>query len=332
MIEKTLYIIGNGFDLYHWNETETFPHTGYGYFGCFLKKNYTECFDWLIRACNLPCDPLFTLTEGADWSKFEEALANFDGDEIWDHAQNYMDDSDPHRSGEASWEAERIVDDITQGMRKAFIHFLSELPYPENISSVHLPIRSESLFLSFNYTNTLERYYGVNPANICYIHGKASSDEDLQIGHGVHPSEFERQEVESSPPQGLSAEQTEMWRDEMSNQYSLSSELTNDEIDCYWTSSFKDTETNITERQTFFEMCDGIERVIIMGHSLSDVDLPYFEKIKNTVLSNAHWDISYHNSGDEEKFIKTLLQFGITSSKISTFELKTLAESSHLTL
>lgn len=44
-------------------------------------------------------------------------------------------------------------------------------------------INNNSLFLNFNYTDTLEKTYNICSENILYIHGKALNGDRLIIGH-----------------------------------------------------------------------------------------------------------------------------------------------------
>lgn len=43
-------------------------------------------------------------------------------------------------------------------------------------------IDEQDLFLTFNYTDTLEKIYKVSKDRICYIHGK--QNEEIYFGHG----------------------------------------------------------------------------------------------------------------------------------------------------
>ncbi|MBL4616580.1 MAG: bacteriophage abortive infection AbiH family protein [Robiginitomaculum sp.] len=317
MISKqTLCIIGNGFDLYDWNGKT--PNTSYKCFGEYLKDNEPEIYDAFAKHFSLD----------GNWGNFETVLSEPDIESIWDYLRNYMDDSNPHRSGEVSWEAEKYVGLLTNKMSEALRTFISGeaykhggIQYPKNLNGIQLHLPKNALYLSFNYTNTLERYYGILESRICYLHGKSGRDEDLIIGHGVDPEELEIPENLPVMPDNLSAEQQERWLEQMSDQYSFSAELTKEEVNQYWRESFKDTKVIIKEHDEFFQRCAGINRVIIMGHSLSGVDLPYFEEIKKKVDSNAHWSVSY-NSEDEKNHLRTAIKnLGVLDEQISLFQL-----------
>ena len=155
---QKLYVIGNGFDLYHSLDTK------YESFGCFLQKHHNDIYKLLIATC--------PLSSSSQWSDFESALGEFEAEEVWDRVRNYMNDYEPERSGEASWEAERIIDDLTSGLRKAFKDFILKVEYPESISDKKLNVDKNAHYLSFNYTDTLEHYYGVDRSDLLNIKNK----------------------------------------------------------------------------------------------------------------------------------------------------------------
>ena len=281
MIEKqTLYIVGNGFDLHHWNGAK--PDTSYQCFGNFLKNNDPDLHAFF--SIFIPIEEY--------WHEFECLLAEMDMDNFEEYVHektlNYINDSDPHCFGEASWEAEKYVDLLTKNIRQHFSDFISGnaadrggVKYPDQIDNLKLKLPEKAQYLSFNYTNTLERYYNIPSNNICYIHGKADNVDDLIMGHGIEPSKLEKKVAYPEMPDNLSPQQQEMWLDAMSSEYySPSGEIRDHAISDYWRKSFKNTTAILQENLSFFDSCNGLEKVIVMGHSLSEVDLPYFEEVK----------------------------------------------------
>lgn len=65
-----------------------------------------------------------------------------------------------------------------------FSKWINIIVYPrtETHSFLTESKKRESLFLNFNYTKTLEKFYGISSANICHIHG--IQWKDIIIGHG----------------------------------------------------------------------------------------------------------------------------------------------------
>nr|WP_242476495.1 AbiH family protein [Bacillus cereus] len=62
---------------------------------------------------------------------------------------------------------------------------------------------------------------------------------------------------------------------------------------------------------------DVVERVIIIGHSLGDVDFPYFKEVKERVNGNTEWHVYYYDENDIEIFRDKLTQIGIIEQYIN---------------
>lgn len=71
----------------------------------------------------------------------------------------------------------------------------------------------------------------------------------------------------------------------------------------------------------------NVDKVVVYGHSLANVDLPYFKKIVNSVQKNAEWFISifYQNSEEKQKEVEKVKNFitsmGLDISRCYTFVL-----------
>lgn len=93
---KTLYIIGNGFDIYHGLDTS------YQAFGYFLQEQYTKLYDYLVQYYGLPELDIDDPESDYDilWSDFESALADLDFETILDDNTDSLPnyDSDEFRS------------------------------------------------------------------------------------------------------------------------------------------------------------------------------------------------------------------------------------------
>lgn len=61
---------------------------------------------------------------------------------------------------------------------------LGKLNY-ENVPKIMTPSFKSSVFLNFNYTDTLEDVYDIDLGHICHIHGSCHSDEEeIFFSHG----------------------------------------------------------------------------------------------------------------------------------------------------
>ena len=53
-----------------------------------------------------------------------------------------------------------------------------------------------------------------------------------------------------------------------------------------------------------------------MGHSISEVDLKYFEILKAKLNENVIWSVSYYSELEKQIHKETLLQLGINDTNI----------------
>ena len=174
-----LYIIGNGFDKAHELECS------YWAFGDFIQEHYPQYYSCLMAAFN---------NDSGIWGDFETALPRC-GSELENTGLNMMEE----RLGEIDYTP---TDDegIRFWLKEQYV-FFRKLPVilrewveymcQKNVSPTYRPgvIDKDSLFLNFNYTRTLEKYYGIASDQICHIHGDVGNPEEILImGHGSQKS------------------------------------------------------------------------------------------------------------------------------------------------
>ncbi|MGC8342253.1 bacteriophage abortive infection AbiH family protein [Pantoea ananatis] len=313
-----LYITGNGFDLHHGLDTS------YISFGYFLRSHQRDSYDNLVEFLgfsDLPSDrELLNRKKHALWCEFESNLAELNTQEVLDAFTDYLPqlNSPDFRDGE--WhsfdiEMQRVLENITDALFNQFDSFISQIKFPELTNDKKLKISNNALFINFNYTNTIERYYGIHKNQILYIHGDASIPGDrLIIGHGVVPENFEEHPEE--PPTDATEEDIEQWEQYMSDKYDYAYESGKQTLNKYFTYSFKNTEEIILKSQDFFYQLSKINEVIIIGHSLSKIDLPYFEKIKKHVQPDSTWTATWYLDKEYESHLAVLKCLGIENPTI----------------
>lgn len=325
MLMKTLYIIGNGFDLHHRLDTS------YKSFGLFLKAEYSTLYDQLLEFFGLPDLSVSDFDVDPLWKDFEHSLSLLDVDTVFDEHSNYL--ANPSSSGfrDRDWHAfeiemERVVDDLTSKLFEAFRKFILNVKYPSpcNIEGA-LSLNRHSHYLSFNYTNTLQKYYSIPNAQITYIHGEAR-DNEIILGHGVDPQSFVPKEPIA--PEGLNDEEYERWYEYMSDQYDYSFESGKSALQTYFSKSFKSTQDIIISYTDFFEAASNVEQVYILGHSLSDVDLPYFKKIFSSARNLKNITVTYYSDWEFLSHKKTLIALGVSENKINLVKINSLKKPS----
>ncbi len=80
-----------------------------------------------------------------------------------------------------------------------WVRILNLLP----LSRKYPDIYPDSLFISFNYTNTLERHFHIHPDQINHIHGNAQEEScDLIFGHDMDESDMDYDVDDNQEGQG----------------------------------------------------------------------------------------------------------------------------------
>ena len=77
----------------------------------------------------------------------------------------------------------------------------------------------------------------------------------------------------------------------------------------------KNTYECISNHIDFFESLGEIENVIILGHSYSDIDYPYFSKVKDSIKPTAVWALCTHSLKDINAASSMANSIGIPNDK-----------------
>lgn len=261
-MKDKLYIIGNGFDLAH-----------------YIKSKYLDFMNYCRdNACEYFCVMNY-LYDDRDklWSRFEEELPNISKDKFKSLIERYI--KPYYWKTRGSGCCELAIEDIVD-------YLWPNIEFRDWVYSIDISNRTRliefdpetSLFLSFNYTKTLEAMYGIPDKDILYIHGKFTKDNELDVnaiivGHGMSAKEIDEKFGNDD--------------DEITNELK------------YLVNHFrKDTNKIISDNACFWSKLEDVSQVYVFGHSMANVDLPYFKKVKESIKPDASWYISVHK--DEE--------------------------------
>ncbi|WP_312355752.1 bacteriophage abortive infection AbiH family protein [Aminipila sp.] len=305
VIYKRLIIVGNGFDLFHGINSRYYD------FQNFVYENASRDFIDSIEKY-IPPEDL--------WYQFEEALGHLDCEELRDnHSDSLVSYGADNWSDAYHHEYQYFVDadlafakDIPQYLNK----WIDDIDTDVDRRLNNFYLSPNSLYLSFNYTDTLEHVYGIARNQILYIHGKAGENSNLIAGHG-NKSLFQKNDI----PDNLSEEEYEEFMSNMDFGDVRENEA-EDIIKGYFRTTYKDVERLISLNEGFFCSLGCIQEVFVLGHSLSDVDMPYFYTIKNIVPFNCQWTVSYYGGAERVHHQQQLLHLGISPMKINFIDLQ----------
>lgn len=262
--KRTLVIIGNGFDLAHG-----------------IQSSYHNFKEWLMQNRNNQLIDLmdtFFSNQRDVWGDIEKALGEYDEESILDYCKpnDKIDYDHPMRyiftvEDSPDWIFKPVLDEFTQ----SFHDWVDSIDIADTESIFELPI--EGKYLSFNYTETLEKIYGIPNTNILHIHGFRGANEEYIIGHNNVRDPNEAYDDEGQMP---FIQDTWLKIIEWMNKL------------------VKDSVSIIHKNHEFFDALSNIKQVIIYGLSFSEVDWPYLNEIIKQIGTDKPWAISYHTDND----------------------------------
>lgn len=283
----TLYVIGNGFDLAHG-----------------VPSSYSKFRDWLGRRSDLRETLETYIGNDALWWNLEEALADLDLDlpsmaipEMLDAFDAYDPDAQMADYYAAIDMAMQPVDTITNELPKKFRKWIESLSVDSSVKPLQNVVKPGAKYLDFNYTEFAETLYGAQ--NVCYIHGSRKNRKaKLILGHSYKKSV---PDVSVKMPRFKDGFKRGM----------VNAAFDDAMIHAGWydQATTKNSRQIIKDNESFFDGLSDIDTIIVIGHSLSEVDMEYFEKIRSVVHSDAKWVFSCHDFGGLKAinaFVKTM--------------------------
>ena len=286
---KTLYIIGNGFDLHHG-----------------IKSRYADFRKYCEEQDEEMVKRLKMFHENPEklWSDFEAEMGNIDADKLLEWATLLNPEWNTDWNGHY-----RFVDEVSEEvdylrtLTLSFRDWVLNLKLEDVKPMLELK-KQDSLFLNFNYTKTLEEVYHIRRNQIWYIHGMAEGDfANLVVGHNLS--------------------EREVWK-----KFSSNNELEDEarkEIMELVTGWRKPTERIIAGNGGFFQSLDGVKEVMVLGHSMASVDMPYFQEVKDNTSPDTTWGISVFDERDYQRKTEAVEELELRKDNVRFFHLEDIS-------
>ena len=281
----TLYVIGNGFDVAHG-----------------IKSRYSDFRDFEMSRNNVRFVTLmdiFFSTETEFWSDIETALGQYDEDSIIDfcNPEEEFDIDHPTRSEAAySDSPDYIFQPLLTDLKDDFREWVDNI----DISGIGriMTLNKDAKYLTFNYTDNLESIYGIHQENILHIHGARGTGEEYIVGHSNYRDE------------GKPYDDDDIYF----------KQETRAKIIGWMNKEYKDSESIVSHNEDFFSSLNDVKQVIVIGHSLNEVDLPYFRRIVQETGPDILWKFSFYGDEDVVKIQKFIADEGLRNVKIVHFD------------
>lgn len=247
---RKLYVIGNGFDLHH-----GLP-CGYADFRAWLQVNRPDVHRELIR--------LYGESDSDLWRDFEKGLSCFDLD-------NYPNDVK---------RADLVK--LKDGLNEAFGGWVKTIGAPGKEKAIE-DIDKSAVFFTFNYTRTLEDFYGIDESRVVHLHGVVDNGGFI-YGHDRSPNDMDDEDIES--------QRRDLGPD-------LFADLVHMKMSREFADVFRKPVSEVLEKhRRNFEALAGIEEMIVLGFSYSDIDRPYFERIIEVAGDEIKVTLGYYSFWD----------------------------------
>lgn len=261
---KRLVIIGNGFDLHHK-----------------MKTNYLDYRDFLLRTGKKEIVESFECNEEFSIEYLWNNIEKFMGSISYENAYCYLipyssDDWRDSAHHDFQYEIKKMTD-YWPGLKDNLREWILTVEYTKRDEKIVELIESANYFLSFNYTNTLEKLYGVSEDKIFYLHGTASKDGELILGHREDDwyPEWDRNN-----------------HDEDARLLEASGIM-----DEHFAKTKKQIENIIESNKGFFER-DDFNEIYVLGLSYNETDRFYLKKIAE--CNKAKWFFNWYTLDDEK--------------------------------
>lgn len=292
-----LFVIGNGIDRGH-----DIPCL-YSDFYNYLNENRDDILEIMEK--------FYSVEKDSDlWSDFEKSLEkdiNYDSlsEIIGENTPNLASDDFHKELSDAQIYVEQECDELLENIRSGFEEWIESLDILKVSKKYKLDM--SAYFITFNYTDVLERIYKIPISNILHIHNKVG--EELIFGHGKKSEDFNVKEALYGDENAF------LSKDEYGNFESSEighEKFAENEVLAFYDKMRKPTEEVIQNNSGFFNSLSTIEEVVVLGHSYNEIDLPYFRKIAESINDDAKWVLCYYSDEDKENAKKLMEEIKVT--------------------
>ena len=279
---KNLVIIGNGFD--RWQNLPT----SYDQF----RKYYFANVDKVISELGLS---KHTVSDDAGNEKVVTAVELIYGDpfdpnklpdEFFWNFETVLDKLDDQelnsyfgRSKQGLSNLKNLVAEAQKILRTLFCDWVAALDISKMDSGIHFP--DNCYFINFNYTDTLEKRFGVDRKDDYHIHGSAECPDSIIVGHSTHPETAFRELIEHHFTKPLKAGGLPRFE----GLYAVEDAL--HQTDKHVEDNIDQLCKAMLQRGVHIE---DFENIYVLGHSFGDPDLGYFEYLDKVTRCGCDYD------------------------------------------
>jgi hypothetical protein len=306
-----LFVIGNGFDIGHGIRCK------YSHFREYLAGNREDILEVMDKF-------YYTGEDSELWSDFETSLEeDIDYDSlseiIWENSPNFASDDFRDRDWyDAQIYIEQECDELLENIRLGFEEWIASLEISQVRKKYHL--NASDRFITFNYTDVLEKIYNIPASKILHIHNKVG--EELIFGHGKNSEDFNVKKALYGDENAF------LSYDEDGNIESSADgheRFAENAVCTFYDEMRKPTEQILNNHVDFFNNLSNVEEIVVLGHSYNEIDFPYFKKIAESTNKHTKWILLYFTDKDKMASEKVMDRLGV-AKQLQDYKLCNLLE------
>lgn len=297
-----LYILGNGFDIGHKIPCK------YSDFQKYLEENRSDILEIMEKYYYVGSDSEL-------WSDFESSLEediNYDSlaEIVGENTPNFASDDFRDRDWyDAQIYIEQDCDELLDSIRSGFEEWIESLHISE-VKKVY-ELDKSAYFITFNYTEVLERVYRIAASNILHIHNKVG--EKLVFGHGKNSKDFNVKKALYGDEKAFldidedgNIESSEVGHEQFAE----------NAVCAFYDKMRKHTEEIVPKQLDFMNTIPSISEIIVLGHSYNEIDLTYFKEIGKAITTTTKWTLHYFSDKDKQSADKIMNELKISNNLI----------------
>jgi hypothetical protein len=220
------------------------------------------------------------------WKEFEKSLVSFELDDY---------PYDVTRSD---------LEKLKCGLYEAVGEWAKTIGLPEKETAIDV-IDRNAIFFTLDYTRTLEDFYGIDEDRIVHLHGSVGND-DIVFGHDSMGDGVSDDDLEDAREIGMHAD---LYRDMV--HVKMSQEFAD--------VMRKPVARIIEEHENDFNALAGIDEIIILGFSYSEIDLPYLKRIIEVTGQNIKAVFGFHTDEDMNRAAACVEELGVSYCEMVRF-------------
>lgn len=310
IVIMVLYVCGNGFDLHHGLKTS------YCHYRDFLARENADLLKKLRNLLEQAQCPLFS--EDAFWSNVEDGLTlSYETVMSEIVEDNYPDpDAEFDESDLIQEQESELFMFLREFTTTCFYSWLTSMDFAHCVKSGKVNISEDSKIITFNYTDVLECIYGIDEKRVFHVHGRL---RDVKNKMNQMPASEREKFLNENILFGSSRVSPSGVYRELQRQY--------ERDEYYYTAiapAIYDLETDIIfatkkianarRKMEFFIGDIHIEEVHIMGVSMGNDDMEYFQEVIIPKTRDSKWIFMYHSQDDQKRYEAISKQYGIINA------------------